>query len=93
MLLIDCPWCGEREESEFTCGGEAHLTRPADSEHVSDEVWGEYVFMRKNPKGMHHELWRHSEGCARYFNMARNTVTHEIAGVYRIGETPPETER
>jgi Sarcosine oxidase, delta subunit family len=24
MLLIPCPWCGEREETEFRCGGEAH---------------------------------------------------------------------
>ena len=90
MLLIDCPWCGEREESEFTCGGEAHLTRPADSEHVSDEVWGEYVFMRKNPKGRHLERWYHSHGCGRWFNVARSTVTHEIEAVYRMGESPPE---
>jgi hypothetical protein len=24
MLLIPCPWCGPRDASEFTCGGEAH---------------------------------------------------------------------
>ena len=26
MLLIPCPWCGEREETEFHHGGEAHAT-------------------------------------------------------------------
>ena len=29
MLLIACPYCGERPEIEFTYGGEAHLARPA----------------------------------------------------------------
>lgn len=92
MLLIDCPWCGEREESEFHCGGEAHIVRPAGSEHLSDEAWGDYVFMRKNPKGLHYERWCHSHGCGRWFNMARNTVTHEIKAIYRMGEAPPEAE-
>ena len=30
MLLIECPWCGARDESEFTYGGEAHIVRPED---------------------------------------------------------------
>ena len=25
MLLIPCPHCGERDETEFRCGGEAHI--------------------------------------------------------------------
>ena len=25
MFLITCPYCGEREQSEFKAGGEAHL--------------------------------------------------------------------
>ncbi len=29
MLLIDCPYCGERPELEFSYGGQAHLARPA----------------------------------------------------------------
>ncbi len=28
MLLIPCPYCGERPELEFTYGGQAHLARP-----------------------------------------------------------------
>ena len=34
MLLIECPWCGPRQETEFFCGGEAHLSRPADVDAV-----------------------------------------------------------
>jgi len=28
MLRIECPWCGLRDEPEFTYGGESHITRP-----------------------------------------------------------------
>ena len=28
MFLITCPYCGEREQSEFKAGGEAHIERP-----------------------------------------------------------------
>ena len=28
MLNIKCPYCGFRDESEFSCGGEAHIIRP-----------------------------------------------------------------
>ena len=30
MLLIACPHCGNRPETEFRCGGQAHIARPAD---------------------------------------------------------------
>jgi sarcosine oxidase subunit delta len=53
MLQITCPWCGARAESEFSCGGEADIVRPLESEKLSDEAWGDYVFMRKNTKGVH----------------------------------------
>ena len=28
MQLIECPWCGPREETEFHYGGEAHVAYP-----------------------------------------------------------------
>ena len=28
MQLIECPWCGTREETEFHYGGEAHVPTP-----------------------------------------------------------------
>ncbi len=51
MLLIECPWCGPREQSEFSYGGEAHIARPADTDALTDAQWGDYLFMRKNPRG------------------------------------------
>lgn len=90
MLQIPCPWCGPRDESEFTCGGEAHITRPAQPETLSDAQWADYLFMRKNPHGLHREQWHHSHGCRRWFNVVRDTVTYKIHAVYQIGEPPPE---
>lgn len=89
MLLIDCPWCGERDETEFSCGGEAHIARPPDPGEISDKAWADYVFLRTNPKGVHRERWFHIHGCRRWFNVARHTVTHEILAIYEIGERPP----
>ena len=93
MLLIPCPWCGKRDESEFTCGGEAHIGRPPDPDALDDAAWADYLFMRANPKGRHCELWCHSRGCGRWFNVVRHTVTHDICSVYRVGEPPPDDNR
>lgn len=87
MLRITCPNCGVRDEPEFTFGGPAHLTRPAGE--VTDAVWVDYLFNRDNPKGIHYERWLHSFGCGRWFNVARDTVTHEIRAVYTMGEAKP----
>ena len=92
MLLIACPWCGAREEHEFTCGGEAHLARPSEPERLDDAAWADYVFTRTNPKGVHYERWCHVEGCRRWFNLARHTVSHDILAVYRLDEPKPELE-
>ena len=38
MLLITCPYCGQRDESEFACGGEAHIARPLQTDALGDET-------------------------------------------------------
>ena len=86
MLRINCPWCGERDQTEFQYGGQAHLERPADPERASDSDWGGYLFYRINPKGLHHERWVHRWGCRQWFNVVRDTLTHEIHRVYRMDE-------
>ena len=50
MFIINCPYCGEREQSEFKAGGEAHIVRPKQPTELSDDQWAEYLFMRKNIK-------------------------------------------
>ena len=91
MLTIDCPFCGPRDEPEFSYGGESHIARPGPD--CSDEEWGRYLYFRTNPRGGHAERWCHTCGCGQWFNVLRDTVTHEILAVYRIGEPRPSTER
>jgi sarcosine oxidase subunit delta len=92
MLQIHCPHCGEdREEEEFSCSGEAHIQRPLDPEALTEEEWGDYLFFRKNPRGLHREMWRHSAGCGQYFNVCRDTVTYQILETYPVGTNPEKS--
>jgi heterotetrameric sarcosine oxidase delta subunit len=88
MLLIECPWCGPREDSEFAYGGQAHIARPTPSEAASDAEWADYLFMRTNPRGLHREQWLHAAGCRQWFNVERDTVSYRILRVYRCEEAP-----
>jgi heterotetrameric sarcosine oxidase delta subunit len=92
MLLIPCPYCGEREETEFSFGDEAHIDRPAKPEELSDEEWAQYVFMHTNPKGVHFERWVHTAGCRKWFNVVRDTVSYKILAVYEMGKPKPKIE-
>jgi heterotetrameric sarcosine oxidase delta subunit len=89
MLLINCPYCGARDESEFHCGGEAHIVRPEDPDALGDAAWADYLFMRSNPRGALLERWCHVQGCRRWFNVRRDTVTHAITAIYGASEAPP----
>jgi heterotetrameric sarcosine oxidase delta subunit len=88
VLRISCPYCGERDEPEFTFGGPSHVTRP--TLDVNDATWTSYLFTRENPVGVHYERWLHAYGCGRWFNIARNTLTHDVLAVYAMGEPKPE---
>lgn len=92
MLKLDCPFCGVRDENEFRCGGQSHISRPGPHDRVSDEVWGEYLFLRENPKGWHLERWHHIYGCRQWFNVARHTVTHEVRAIYPMTGQKPAIE-
>ena len=80
MIRINCPFCGERDHSEFTYAGDATKLRPAHG--ITDrEVWLEYVYLRDNPKGPHQEYWQHAHGCRQWLIVERDTVTHEVKNV------------
>lgn len=76
-----------RDEMEFHFGGPAHVNRPAET--VDDATWSQYLFVHENPAGLHLERWLHAYGCGRWFNIARNTLTHEIQVIYAIGDPKP----
>ncbi len=92
MLLITCPYCGPRSEEEFSYGNEAHIARPKQPDKLNDAEWAEYVFMRSNTKGVFLERWMHAQGCRRWFNVARDTVSYEILTVYEMDAPPPKLE-
>ena len=87
MLKINCPFCGPRDEVEFRCGGQSHISRPG--LNCSDAEWAEYLFQRENPRGWHFERWLHASGCRQWFNLARHTLTHEIRHVYPMTGAKP----
>ncbi len=85
MILIPCPYCGPRAQSEFTYGGDATVKRPAPD--ASMEAWFAYVYLRDNPKGPHDELWLHSAGCRTWFKVRRDTRTHDILAAARMDQS------
>ena len=87
MLRIPCPHCGLRDEPEFVFGGPAHAERP--DREVDDREWTAYLYLRENAAGMQFERWLHEYGCGQWFNLARNTVTHEIVIAYSMGDPRP----
>jgi sarcosine oxidase subunit delta len=86
MLLISCPWCGPRDEVEFRAGGEADRVRPHDPSLLGDQQWADFLFMRRNEKGLQRERWNHSAGCRRWFVVERNNITHEISPSLEAGQ-------
>jgi sarcosine oxidase subunit delta len=93
MLLVPCPFCGERPEIEFRYAGPAHIERAQRPADLSDEDWAKYLYLRDNPKGVHFERWRHIHGCGRFFNAARDTVSDRFLASYRAGQKRPEILR
>jgi len=88
MLMLTCPCCGVTgEETEFHPGGEAHIKRV--SAGSDDAAFRDYMFQRKNPRGVHFERWRHAFGCGKWFHAARCTVTLEVFGTYSAQTTEP----
>jgi methylglutamate dehydrogenase subunit B len=79
MLLIDCPWCGTRPQTEFSYGADASIERPA-ADAPPDE-WVNYVYLRTNPRGPHVEYWHHVHGCRLWLRVVRDTLSHEIRHV------------
>ncbi len=93
MLLLTCPWCGPRDETEYHYGGQAHVAYPASPDELSDREWAEYLFFRDNPQGQFAERWSHSAGCRRWFNVLRDTSNHRVLTSYEIGAPVPEVGR
>lgn len=79
MIRINCPFCGTRDHSEFTYGGDGSIDYPALD--APKEAWHDAVFMRDNICGVQLETWHHVQGCRMWLKIERDTLTHEIHSV------------
>jgi sarcosine oxidase subunit delta len=66
------------------------MVRPEPYPQLTDPQWGAYLFLRDNTKGWFRERWVHVHGCRQWFNLIRNTVSHQILLSYRMDEKPPQ---
>lgn len=80
-MRIQCPFCGERDVSEFAYLGDADFERPDPDAPDAEAKFVEAVYVRENPAGPHDELWYHAAGCRSWLRVRRNTRTHEILDV------------
>ena len=79
MIRIKCPFCGERDHSEFTYGGDGSIEYPALD--APAEQWHDAVFLRENIRGIQTETWHHVNGCRMWLLVERDTMTHEIHSI------------
>ena len=79
MLRIPCPFCGTRDHSEFSYGGDASIEYPV--LEAPAEAWLDAVFQRDNIDGVQLETWQHLHGCRMWIVVERDTRTHEIHSV------------
>ncbi len=88
MILVPCPYCGQRNASEFRWCGE--LKQRPDSNRVTPQQSRDYLYFRANVAGWITETWYHREGCGRYFRAERHTVTNQIRATRKIDGPQPE---
>lgn len=79
MIRINCPFCGERDHSEFTYGVDGSIVYPSLDSSIED--WVKAIFFRRNIYGMQIETWHHTSGCRMWLKVERDTKTHEIKSV------------
>ena len=79
MIRIPCPYCGERDHSEFGYGGDGTIEYPALDAPAED--WLKAVFERENIRGRQIETWQHVNGCRMWLVVERDTMTHEVHAV------------
>ena len=83
MLLIPCPHCGERDESEFDYGGRA---RALPALNATPQQWHQALHLDSDETDVVKELWFHTAGCERWIEMERNVRSHEFTAVNPRGD-------
>ena len=84
-MIINHPYLGPRDASEFVYKGDADLlNRPDwDAKNVQEQ-FHDYLYLRENPSGEHRELWYHEHGDRSWLIVTRDTITHDIIEVQLV---------
>lgn len=80
MMMITCPYCGARPETEFRYGGEA-VARPTDSMALDDPALEAILYVRENNSRVVREQWVHADGCRMWMWVKRCRTTHQVLSV------------
>ena len=88
MIRINCPFCGERDHSEFTYGSDATINYP--SLNSDQKKWVEAIFFRENIFGKQLETWHHTNGCRMWLEIERCTKSHKI---YSVKPSHPKLQK
>ncbi len=83
MLVIECPVCGPRNSSEFSYSGPSK-PRPAGTPSPAD--WRKYLYEKDNFAGFAKERWFHINGCRKFIDIERSSITNEITSVHLVGQ-------
>jgi len=92
-MRINCPYCGERGNDEFSYLGDASVMRPDPSAPDADEAFWAFAYERKNIAGPTQELWYHAAGCHAWLVVTRDTRTHEISDVRSAQDVALERQK
>jgi sarcosine oxidase subunit delta len=92
MLLIPCPSCGLRPESEFAGGTDTDRVRPGPEAFDDNEAWAAYLFHDAGAPGEREERWCHTHGCGQWFLLERDTETGALGKSSRLAGPPPRPQ-
>jgi heterotetrameric sarcosine oxidase delta subunit len=83
MLLIPCPHCGERDESEFNYGG-----RVADFPELQADMstWYRAIHLPDVNDPIVNEVWFHASGCECWIQVKRDIRTHEFQPIDKLDQ-------
>jgi len=80
MLLINCPYCGERDQSEFSYGGRSANYPTLDSA-ASVEKWHRAIHLHDSSQKLIREYWYHEYGCEQWIEILRDVDSHEMTPI------------
>lgn len=83
MLVIECPVCGPRNSSEFSYSG---LIKPRPTGSPTQAEWRRYLYEQDNFAGFAQERWFHVNGCRKFIDVVRSSITNEITSVDQAGQ-------